>query len=205
MLTHAVTAERSVQGRVVLVGDAGGSCHPLTASGMTMCISDALLLRKALSERAGDVPAALQLYQQRRRWPQVTRLVLAEALRDALCGTSPEMRVLRAGILAYWRDSAAGRTATLALLSTADGRPLALLRQIMAVMVRGVAAHWRNPSPANHGIGAIRVGWALLATLLRHAWQVLIRPLDVGTRTRPSFDGARPPAWNSLALRTISR
>src|SRR5262249_35848604 len=70
VLTHAVTAERSVQGRVVLVGDAGGSCHPLTATGMTMCISDALLLRNALSERAGDVPAALQLYQHRRRWPQ---------------------------------------------------------------------------------------------------------------------------------------
>jgi squalene monooxygenase len=128
VLTHAVTAERSVRGRVVLVGDAGGSCHPLTATGMTMCISDALLLRKALSERAGDVPDALQLYQQRRRWPQATRLALAEALRDALCGTSAEMRVLRGGILAYWRDSAAGRTATLALLSTADGRPLALLR-----------------------------------------------------------------------------
>jgi squalene monooxygenase len=176
VLTHAVTAEQSVRGRVVLVGDAGGSCHPLTATGMTMCISDALLLRKALTERTGDVPAALALYQQRRRWPQATRLVLAEALRDALCGTSPEMRVLRDGILAYWRDSAAGRTATLALLSTADGRPLALLRQIIVVMVRGVAAHLRNPSPANHGIGAIRVGWALFASLLRHIWQILIRP-----------------------------
>ena len=176
VLTHAVTAERSVQGRVVLVGDAGGSCHPLTVTGMTMCISDALLLRNALSERAGDVPAALQLYQHRRRWPQATRLALAEALRDALCGTSPEMRVLRGGILAYWRDSAAGRTATLALLSTADGRPLALLRQIIAVMVRGVAAHLRNPSPANDGVGAMRVGWALLSMLVRHIRQVLTGP-----------------------------
>jgi 2-polyprenyl-6-methoxyphenol hydroxylase-like FAD-dependent oxidoreductase len=176
VVTHAVTAGQSVRGRVVLVGDAGGSCHPLTATGMTMCISDALLLRKALSERAGDVPAALQLYRQRRRWPQATRLALAEALHDALCGTSPEMRVLRGGILAYWRDSAAGRTATLALLSTADGRPLALLRQIIAVMLRGFAAHLRNPSPANHGIGAIRVGWGLFAGLLRHARQVLINP-----------------------------
>jgi 2-polyprenyl-6-methoxyphenol hydroxylase-like FAD-dependent oxidoreductase len=174
VLTHAVTAERSVQGRVVLVGDAGGSCHPLTATGMTMCISDALLLRKALSEHVGDVPAALALYQQRRRWPQATRLALAEALRDALCGTTPEMRVLRGGILAYWRDSAAGRTATLALLSTADGRPLALLRQIIAVMVRGFATHLRSPSPTNHGMGAIRVGWALVASLLRHIRQILI-------------------------------
>jgi 2-polyprenyl-6-methoxyphenol hydroxylase-like FAD-dependent oxidoreductase len=174
VLTHAVTAERSVQGRVVLVGDAGGSCHPLTATGMTMCISDALLLRKALSERAGDVPAALRLYQQRRRWPQATRLALAEALHDALCGTTPEMRVLRGGILGYWRDSAAGRTATLALLSTADSRPLALLRQMLAVMLRGFAGHLRSPSPKNHGVGPIRVGWALLTSLLRHIRQFLI-------------------------------
>ena len=176
VLTHAITAERPVRGRVVLVGDAGGSCHPLTATGMTMCISDALLLHKALSERAGDVPAALHLYQQRRRWPQVTRLVLAEALRDALCGTSPEMRVLRSGILAYWRDSAAGRTATLALLSTADGRPLALLRQIIAVMLRGFAANLRSQSPADQGVGAIRVGWALFVSLLRHTRRILIGP-----------------------------
>jgi 2-polyprenyl-6-methoxyphenol hydroxylase-like FAD-dependent oxidoreductase len=203
VLTHAVTAERSVQGRVVLVGDAGGSCHPLTATGMTMCISDALLLRKALSERAEDVPAALQLYQQRRRWPQATRLALAEALHDTLCGTSPEMRVLRGGILAYWRDSAAGRTATLALLSTADGRPLALLRQIVAVMARGFAAHWRSPSPANHGVGALRVGWALLASLVRRIGQILAGPST--TRANQAVLDAIRTQLRVRRARTISR
>jgi Squalene epoxidase len=170
---------------------------------MTMCMSDALLLRKALSERAGDVPAALGLYQQRRRWPQVTRLVLAEALRDALCGTSPEMRVVRGGVLAYWRDSAAGRTATLALLSTADGRPLALLRQIIAVMVRGFAAHLRNPSPANHGIGAMHVAWTLFASLFRHIRQILI-----GSSTsacEPGSLGRRSTQLRARSPRTISR
>jgi 2-polyprenyl-6-methoxyphenol hydroxylase-like FAD-dependent oxidoreductase len=203
VLTHAVTAEQSVRGRVVLVGDAGGSCHPLTATGMTMCISDALLLRKALSERAGDVPAALQLYKQRRRWPQATRLALADALRDALCGTSPEMRVLRGGILAYWRDSAAGRSATLALLSTADGRPVALLRQIIAVMVRGFTAHLRSPSPANHDIGAIRVGWALLASLLRHVREILIGPST--SAGEPGSFGRRPTQLRVRWPRRISR
>jgi squalene monooxygenase len=176
VLTRAVTPKRSVQGRVVLVGDAGGSCHPLTATGMTMCISDALLLRKALIERADDLPAALQLYQGRRRWPQATRLALADALRNALCGTSLEMRVVRGGILAYWRDSAAGRSATLALLSTADGRPLALLHQIIVVMTRAFIAHLRSPSPANHGVSAALVARVLLASLFRHIRQVLIGP-----------------------------
>jgi 2-polyprenyl-6-methoxyphenol hydroxylase-like FAD-dependent oxidoreductase len=174
--TQAVTAERSVQGRVVLVGDAGGCCHPLTATGMTMCISDALLLRKVLIQQASDLPAALQLYQRRRRWPQATRLALADALRDALCGASLELRVIRSGILAHWRDSAAGRTATLALLSTADGRPLALLRQIVAVTVRGFAVHLRSPLPAHRGIGAIRMAWVLFGSLSRHIRQVLGGP-----------------------------
>jgi squalene monooxygenase len=174
--TQGITAEKSVQGRVVLVGDAGGCCHPLTATGMTMCVSDALLLRNALSERAGDVPAGLRLYQQRRRWPQATRLALADALRDALCATSPEMRVVRAGILNYWRGSAAGRTATLALLSTADGRPLAMLRQIVAVMARGFIGHLRNPKSVDRSTSAIRVAQVMLASLLRHTRQVLIGP-----------------------------
>jgi 2-polyprenyl-6-methoxyphenol hydroxylase-like FAD-dependent oxidoreductase len=203
VLTHAVTAQRSVQGRVVLVGDAGGSCHPLTATGMTMCISDALLLRKALSERAGDVQAALQLYQQRRRWPQATRLALAEALRDALCGTTPEMRVLRGGILSYWRDSAAGRTATLALLSTADGRPLALLRQTIAVTLRGFAVHLRSPSPTNQGLGAIRIGCALLAGLVRHIRHIVIGS-SAPTRS-PGNLGHRATQLRLRWARTISR
>jgi len=176
VMTQAITAERSSHGRVVLVGDAGGCCHPLTATGMSMCVSDALLLREALAERPRDISAALQLYQRRRRWPQATRLALADALREALCGTSPEMRVVRSGILAYWRDSAAGRSATLALLSTADGRPVALMREIIAVMVRGFLAHLRRPLPANHGIGGVRVARALLANFMRQVKQVLIGP-----------------------------
>jgi 2-polyprenyl-6-methoxyphenol hydroxylase-like FAD-dependent oxidoreductase len=152
VLTHASATDRSVAGRVALVGDAGGSCHPLTASGMTMCINDALLLRRrALSERPDRLPEALALYQQRRRWPQATRLALAEALRDAFCGTSPELRVVQNGILAYWRDNAAGRAATLALLSTADGRPFALLRQFVAVMIRGFIEHLHERSDCRAG------------------------------------------------------
>jgi squalene monooxygenase len=173
VVTRATTTDRIASDRVVLVGDAGGSCHPLTATGMTMCVSDALLLRKALAELPGDFPAALQLYQRWRRWPQSTRLVLADALRDVLCGRSPELRVVRGGILALWRDSAEARSATVALLSTADGRPLALTRQIIAAMIRGFVAHLRNPNPENRGIGVISVARLLVATLIRNVRQVL--------------------------------
>jgi 2-polyprenyl-6-methoxyphenol hydroxylase-like FAD-dependent oxidoreductase len=173
VVTRATTTERCSRGRVVLVGDAGGSCHPLTATGMTMCVSDALLLRQALSERRGDLLAALQLYEQRRHWPQVTRLMLADALRDALCGTSPASRVVQGGILALWRDSAEARSATVALLSTADGRPFALTRQIVAAMYRGFLNHLRNPKPENREVGVFSVAQLLMAMLFRNIRQVL--------------------------------
>jgi 2-polyprenyl-6-methoxyphenol hydroxylase-like FAD-dependent oxidoreductase len=190
VVTRATTTDHIACGRVVLVGDAGGCCHPLTATGMTMSVSDALLLRQAVAERSDNIPAALQLYERRRCWPQATRLVLADALRDAFCGTTPELRVVRGGILALWRDSAQTRSATVALLSTADGRPLALMRRILAVMVRGLIVHWRNPKPENKGIGVFVVARALLAMFVRNIKQVLrgttvVRYRPAGTAEHP--------------------
>jgi 2-polyprenyl-6-methoxyphenol hydroxylase-like FAD-dependent oxidoreductase len=169
---RAITPDSVVQGGVVLVGDAGGSCHPLTATGMTMCISDALLLGRALASRSDDLTAALRLYEQRRRWPQATRLLLADALRDAFLGASPEMRVVRSGILSHWQTSATGRVATLALLSTADGRPLTLLRQITTIMIRGLIAHLRG-SASEENVTTARVAKTLVGNLLGHIRQVL--------------------------------
>jgi len=193
VVTRATTTDHIARGRVVLVGDAGGSCHPLTATGMTMCVSDALLLRKALAERTADVPAALRLYERRRRWPQATRLVLADALRDAFCGTSPERRVVREGIITVWQNNAASRSATVALLSTADGRPFALTRQIIAVMIRGFAAHVRNPKPENRGVGAMSVARLLVATLFRNVRQVVVMGTAVKARAAAAPTRSKTP------------
>lgn len=188
VISQSVTTARSASGRVALVGDAGGACHPLTATGMSMCINDALILRAALSEQKGDVSAALKLYHHRRRWPQSTRLVLADALRNAFCGTSSEQRILRDGILSHLRCSPAGRSATLALLSTADSRPLAFLRQFVIVMLRGYIMHLRHPLPANDGVGAIRAARMLVATLYRCIRQVLTGSLNA-TRDSARLSG----------------
>ena len=172
---QSTRTDRAALGRVVLVGDAGGSCHPLTATGMTMCIRDALMLQNVVAENRNDIVRALQLYQHRRRWPQTTRLVLAEALRDVFCGADPGSRAVRDGMLAYWRDSAAARSATLALLSTADGRPIALLRRIVAVMIRGFLGHVRGPAKANKEVSSFLIASSMLATLYQHVRQVLRR------------------------------
>jgi Squalene epoxidase len=141
--------DRMTQNRVVLVGDAAGSCHPLTASGMSRCVGDALLLRDALAEHPEDWQRALQVYERRRCAPQATRVLLADALRETLCGLTPEARVMRRGILVYCAARSARRTATMALLSTADGRPLAL-----KVTAHGFLAHLRAPATSD-GRGVI--------------------------------------------------
>jgi squalene monooxygenase len=169
VVAQASNTDCSARGRVVLVGDAGGSCHPLTATGMTMCVRDALVLQESLAEYPTDVLRALQNYESRRKWPQTTRLILAEALRETFCGTTMESRVMRQGILARWRESVAGRTAALALLSTADGRPLALLQQIVAAMARGFIVHWRDGNRQD----SFRLARALAVSFYQHARQML--------------------------------
>ncbi len=123
-------------GRLVLVGDAAGCCHPLTATGLSVCTRDALRLRQALREAGGDVPRALAAYARARGGPQRTRVALAEALYRAFAGQSDEMRLLREGILRFWQRSRRGRAASMALLSTHEGR-----MSVMAVQYARVIAY----------------------------------------------------------------
>jgi squalene monooxygenase len=165
---HEVAAQQLTSGRVVLMGDAAVTCHPLTATGMTLCITDALLLRDALADRRHDVRQALELHRHRRRWRQVTRLSLAETLRDVFCSCDPNLQIVRRGVLRYWRSSK-GPSASLALLSTADGRLHALIREFATVLMhsfvlevgRWKSARWRP----NWGLGESLFG---LASILTH-------------------------------------
>lgn len=170
-----VSANCLASGRVVLIGDAAVTCHPLTATGMTMCITDALLLRDAIADWPNDLRQALHFHQHRRRWRQVTRISLAEALRDVFCCNRSEMRVVRRGILKYWSESSAGRTASMALLSTADGRLLTLIRQFILVVIHGVLADVRAPAEkaGDRPCGPLPLVRDLLIVLVRQLWQVL--------------------------------
>src|SRR5262249_40808830 len=65
---------------------------------------------------------AVRRYASLRERPQRTRLALAEALYRAFSEPTPEMRLLRDGMLRFWKRSSRGRAASLALLSTHEGR-----------------------------------------------------------------------------------
>ena len=121
----------------MLVGDAAGTCHPISASGMTMGIDDATRLARALRCRDGDVTAALPLYARERRSRQRARVLLAAMLHDVLGGTGPEQGMLRAAMQRYWSGSARARAASMALLGMDDVRTRAILFEFAWVVVSG--------------------------------------------------------------------
>jgi 2-polyprenyl-6-methoxyphenol hydroxylase-like FAD-dependent oxidoreductase len=165
---HSVVPERVAQGRIVLVGDAAGCCHPLTATGLSVCTRDAMRLRDALRATDGSVCEALRRYAAGREEPQRTRLALADALYNVFVARTPEMRLLRAGVLRYWKWSARGRAASMALLSTQEGRLAVMAREyrrVAAYTMPGLLA-WprahREDSFGQRGRAALALGQLVL-------------------------------------------
>lgn len=130
-----IIPEASTRGNVALIGDARGCCHPLTASGITAAVKDALILRDALRETGMDIPAALKRYARIGNRLQLTRRTLAEELREAFLAQTPEAELLSECIFTYWRSSPAGRRRSMALLSTLDSSILSLATQYLTVVL----------------------------------------------------------------------
>ncbi|PCC73436.1 2-polyprenyl-6-methoxyphenol hydroxylase [Nannocystis exedens] len=72
--------DRWGQGRVTLLGDAAHLMYPIGANGASQAILDAVALAAELS-RGGDVPAALERYENDRR-PATTAIILANRQMD---------------------------------------------------------------------------------------------------------------------------
>jgi squalene monooxygenase len=158
-----------VAGSVVLVGDAAGCCHPLSASGMSSCTRDALALQGALRDASGDVPTALAHYALLRRGPQRTRLSLASALYRCFSESSPEMAALRQGIVRYWTRSASGRDTSMALLSTRESRMWVMSVEYARVVGHSFAALGRALGARSVPFWtALRAAVGLLRSTLPH-------------------------------------
>ena len=172
--SQEVTVECVARGRVALVGDAGGSCHPLTATGMTVAITDGLALRAALREKPGDLGAALARYGRRRRAAHRTRRLIASALYETCSGSGPELLVLRRGLERYWRDDARGRAASMALLAMMDVRLRSAVREMVAVIRHGMPRSpnesWAAPQALLH---RSRLTIGLSRMVARHVGEAL--------------------------------
>jgi 2-polyprenyl-6-methoxyphenol hydroxylase-like FAD-dependent oxidoreductase len=134
---HAVVIDRCTAPGVALVGDAGGCCHPLTATGMTTGLRDVQLLSTALRED-DSVDSALARYESRRRGYVRARELLADALYEVFLAAEPGTRALLLGVLRHWRHDRRARAATLALLSGHDSRFEVFAAEYARVLVHAV-------------------------------------------------------------------
>lgn len=139
---------KSVKNHVALVGDARGCCHPLTASGITAAVKDALILRDALRDTRLDFAAALRRYARIGNRLQLTRRTLAEELREAFLAQTEETTLLSQCIFSYWRTNPVGRVRSMALLSMRDTSIISLAGQYALV---GLQAFRLLPKWFNRG------------------------------------------------------
>lgn len=108
---HRVHTRRCAVPGAVLVGDAGGCSHPLTATGMTCALHDAVALAETLADGG---PAT---YETRRYRFVRPREVLADAVYEVLGAADEGSRAMKRGIMRYWRGSERARTRSIGILS----------------------------------------------------------------------------------------
>lgn len=126
---------------LVLVGDAAGCSHPITASGMTMGLLDAQALgrearrRARVLRRAAREPwldeRALRRYRTEHERYVPTRQALADAIYEAFRGEDPGARAIRRALFAYWHASPQNRRRSLALLACDERRPHVFLSEYL--------------------------------------------------------------------------
>jgi 2-polyprenyl-6-methoxyphenol hydroxylase-like FAD-dependent oxidoreductase len=129
--TFLIIVSKPRCGRVMLIGDAAGTCHPLTASGMSACVADALSLGSTLAEAGGDIDAMLGRHMAARKRAQLCRLALASAMHEVMTSRAPEFVHIRAGMMRHWQTESGGRGA-MALLSMRETRPHLLFGAMLA-------------------------------------------------------------------------
>jgi squalene monooxygenase len=127
--TYSIVPQTIYKGRILCVGDAAGCCHPLSATGLSVCTRDAVRLRDSIRAANGDIPVALQGHADRRRHAQRTRAAVASILYDTFSARTPQARILREGMLRYWECSEGGRASSMALLSLCEERMTSVARE----------------------------------------------------------------------------
>ena len=156
-------------GSAVLVGDAAGCCHPLSASGMTSCTQDARALQNAFIDSSDDLALALANYREGRRPEQRTRIALASALYLAFSGQGPDMVALREGLFDYWHKSRKGARVSMALLSGREARMWVMAREYSRVVGYGMLALMRDAWSRQLSFSELAdAGMGLLGSTLPH-------------------------------------
>lgn len=103
-----VVAQRCVDARAVVIGNAAQSVHPIGAQGFNLGLRDALTLAECVAAAADPgAPEVLARYAERRREDRTRTLAFSDGLARLTANAAPLLRPLRSlGLLAIDRDSA---------------------------------------------------------------------------------------------------
>ncbi len=98
-----VLAERQVVGRVVLMGNAAHTLHPVAGQGFNLCIRDVDVLARMLAQAdQPPLPALLSAYEQARQVDQQRVALFCDAVVRGFGHTNPLLKWARnAGLLAF--------------------------------------------------------------------------------------------------------
>jgi len=149
---------------LVLVGDAVGCYHPLTALGMTLGFEDAYALAGS-----GDFDSYRSGRLLKNRVPEILSVALYEVFAD----TSPEINFMRSAIYDLWRREPEEQQRTMGFLAGEDTSLTNLARASLktlryasfSLMREGMATgRWRHLGQTSARL-ATRVGGILIGTL----------------------------------------
>lgn len=134
---YRMAAERVQVAGAVLVGDACGCNHPMTAAGMTNALNDVRHLlgpAEEYLEAAGSRDEPLRRYERDRLPFAETRALLARALYEVFRSPDPGARALRDGVFRAWEESPRFRRETLSLLGGTATSPAIFAQQYLRVV-----------------------------------------------------------------------
>jgi squalene monooxygenase len=158
MANHKLTVERFYVPGGVLVGDAGGCSHPLTATGMTSALHDASLLAECVT-RHGLELSALERYDRLRRPFVRTREAFSQMLYSIFRGADDGTEALRTAVFDYWGRSERARRKSMAILSGEEDDALAFVAEfsrVCAISAARIVAEAARTREARRGLRALR-------------------------------------------------
>jgi len=178
---------------LVLVGDAAGCSHPITASGMTMGLLDAKYLGREAQRRSEQLAdddrspwlddRCLRRYRYEHDRYVPTRQALADSIFEAFRGVDTGARGIRRALFSYWRSGSRQRTRSLALLACAEQRPQIFLAEylktaghvVQASMMPQHASHYPFADRLRQAHGAVGLAGTKVGMVAQVAWSQ-IRP-----------------------------
>jgi squalene monooxygenase len=196
---------------LVLVGDAAGCSHPITASGMTMGLRDAETIGEQ-AQRRTDAPLGepwlddecLRRYRVQHDRYVPTRQALANAIYEAFRGETEGARGIRRALFDYWHSGPTARRRSMALLSCAELRPAIFLSEYLRTaghalgvsLIPKHAVHFPVADRMRQARGAAKLARDKLGLVANVVWAQL-RPDWMTNR----FDAGSTSPFSPLARR----